>query len=250
MAQRGGGVQSHLRFADGEVHRDLIPVGEADLLIAVEPLECLRYMQYLKDGRRCRRQHQRLRQHRQLPARSRRCSSALSALPRHVLIDAERIARAAGSGRAANIVILGAALAVPGSRVGRARGRGRRDVRSARAPQVVEANQRAFRFGRNAAQAYLDGLGRGGRSVAVRHWIDTLDAEHLAAPEPPDAPVFEVVACRGPAVGRRGARGRAHAGAGLRGRPAAALRARGLLDRAARRRDLAAAARLPLDGRA
>ena len=27
MAQRGGGVQSHLRFADGEIHSDLIPVG-------------------------------------------------------------------------------------------------------------------------------------------------------------------------------------------------------------------------------
>ena len=34
MAQRGGGVQSHLRISDREIHSDLIPVGQADLLIA------------------------------------------------------------------------------------------------------------------------------------------------------------------------------------------------------------------------
>ena len=192
MAQRGGGVQSHLRFADGEIHSDLIPTGEADLLIAVEPLECLRYMQYLKEGGAVVASiNAFINIGNYPPVES--VLERLSALPRHVLIDAERVARAAGSGRAANIAILGAASLFL-------------DIESSeleasvvamfqhKGADVIGANQRAFRFGRNAGQAYLDGLGRGGHSVAVRHWIDTLSAEHLAAPEAPDAPVFDVVA--------------------------------------------------------
>ena len=181
MAQRGGGVQSHLRFADGEVHSDLIPVGEADLLIAVEPLECLRYMQYLKDGGAVVASINAFVNIGNYPPVE-SVLERLSALPRHVLIDAERIARAAGSGRAANIAILGAASLFLDLEPGELE-----DAIAAmfarKGPQVIEANQRAFRFGRNAGQAYLDGLGRGGHSVAVRHWIDTLDAGHLAAPE-------------------------------------------------------------------
>ena len=43
MSQRGGAVQSHLRISDQPIHSDLIPAGKVDLLIAVEPLESLRY---------------------------------------------------------------------------------------------------------------------------------------------------------------------------------------------------------------
>jgi indolepyruvate ferredoxin oxidoreductase beta subunit len=47
MSQRGGAVQSHLRIADKEISSDLIPYGEADLIISVEPMESLRYLPYL-----------------------------------------------------------------------------------------------------------------------------------------------------------------------------------------------------------
>jgi indolepyruvate ferredoxin oxidoreductase beta subunit len=47
MAQRGGAVQSHLRIARGPIASDLIPQGKADLILSVEPLEALRYVQYL-----------------------------------------------------------------------------------------------------------------------------------------------------------------------------------------------------------
>ena len=43
MAQRGGAVQSHLRLSKGRIHSDLIPDGKVDLVLAVEPLESLRY---------------------------------------------------------------------------------------------------------------------------------------------------------------------------------------------------------------
>ena len=51
MSQRGGAVQSHFRLSDKEVHSDLIPLGTADLIISVEPMEALRYLPWLStDG--------------------------------------------------------------------------------------------------------------------------------------------------------------------------------------------------------
>ena len=47
MSQRGGEVQSHLRISDKEIYSDLIPMGKADLILAVEPMEALRYVPYL-----------------------------------------------------------------------------------------------------------------------------------------------------------------------------------------------------------
>jgi len=47
MSQRGGAVQSHLRLSDQDIYSDLIPKGEADIIISVEPMESLRYLPYL-----------------------------------------------------------------------------------------------------------------------------------------------------------------------------------------------------------
>lgn len=51
MAQRGGSVISHVRFGE-EVHSPLIPKGRADFLVALEELEGLRNVFYLKPGGR------------------------------------------------------------------------------------------------------------------------------------------------------------------------------------------------------
>ncbi len=51
MSQRGGDVQSNLRLSNDEIFSDLIPEGQADLIISMEPMEALRYVPYLsKDG--------------------------------------------------------------------------------------------------------------------------------------------------------------------------------------------------------
>ena len=51
MSQRGGDVQSHFRLSDQEIASDLIPMGKADLIISVEPMESLRYLPWLsKEG--------------------------------------------------------------------------------------------------------------------------------------------------------------------------------------------------------
>jgi len=50
MSQRGGDVQSHLRLSDKEIASDLIGLGNADLIISVEPMESLRYLPYLNQN--------------------------------------------------------------------------------------------------------------------------------------------------------------------------------------------------------
>ena len=50
MSQRGGAVQSHLRISSNEIASDLIPFGEADMILSVEPMESLRYLPYLSSG--------------------------------------------------------------------------------------------------------------------------------------------------------------------------------------------------------
>lgn len=43
MSQRGGDVHSHLRISSDPIASDLIPEGKADIIIAMEPMEALRY---------------------------------------------------------------------------------------------------------------------------------------------------------------------------------------------------------------
>lgn len=51
MSQRGGDVQSNLRISSTPIASDLIPLGGADLIVSLEPMEALRYVSYLKpDG--------------------------------------------------------------------------------------------------------------------------------------------------------------------------------------------------------
>ncbi len=47
MSQRGGAVQAHIRVSDKPIASELIPLGQADLILSLEPLESLRYLQYL-----------------------------------------------------------------------------------------------------------------------------------------------------------------------------------------------------------
>jgi indolepyruvate ferredoxin oxidoreductase beta subunit len=49
IAQRGGSVHSHIRFG-GMVYSPLIKPGEADVLIATEKLEGLRFAHYVREG--------------------------------------------------------------------------------------------------------------------------------------------------------------------------------------------------------
>lgn len=48
MAQRGGSVENHVRI--GSAYGSLIPPRSADLMIALEPAEAVRYAHLMKDG--------------------------------------------------------------------------------------------------------------------------------------------------------------------------------------------------------
>lgn len=108
MSQRGGDVQSHLRLADYEIASDLIPMGKADLVIAVEPMESLRYMPWLaKDGWIITNDQPfiNIPNYPELDA----LKAEFDKLPHKVVLNADKIAADLGSARSANMVILGAA---------------------------------------------------------------------------------------------------------------------------------------------
>ena len=110
MSQRGGDVQSNLRLSSEPIMSDLIPMGGADLIISLEPMEALRYVQYLKpDGwivTSC------------VPFLNipnypelEEVQARVKEHKNHVLLDVEALAKEAGApAQAANMVLLGAAI--------------------------------------------------------------------------------------------------------------------------------------------
>lgn len=48
MSQRGGMVNSHVQFSKNSVHSPIITQGTAQMIVATEPLESLRYVSYLR----------------------------------------------------------------------------------------------------------------------------------------------------------------------------------------------------------
>jgi len=108
MSQRGGAVQSHVRISDKEIFSDLIPLGKADLIISVEPMELLRYLPFLKkDGYLVTDSNpfENITDYPKLET----LYNEIKAHPNHILIDAKKIAKDLGNSRATNIVLIGAA---------------------------------------------------------------------------------------------------------------------------------------------
>ncbi len=145
MAQRGGAVQAMLRIADGPIATELVPRGTADLVLGLEPVEALRHLFYLSPGGTL------------LTA-----GDPVSDLPDYppiedvhrqvrslggMLVDAEALAVEAGSKKASNVVMLGAAstvLPLPAAVI-------EESIASAFGGEAVRsANLAAFRAGRAA----------------------------------------------------------------------------------------------------
>lgn len=179
MSQRGGAVYSHLRMADHELFSDLIPQGRCDLVLAMEPVEALRYVSYLGDRGGVVANTAPFMNIPNYPA----LEDILERIARfgdHALVDAERLARAAGSPRAVNSVMLGAAGAfLP--LADRELADAVAELFARKGPQVVEGNQRAFRLGRGAAAAYRDALRRGMLPREIRQRLQATPPEALAA---------------------------------------------------------------------
>jgi indolepyruvate ferredoxin oxidoreductase beta subunit len=108
MAQRGGAVTAHLRLADHPIESDLIPLGCASMILSLEPLESLRYLEYLAPDGTVITAMQPVANIPAYPSLE-ALRDAISTLPNSVLVDAAGLARLAGLGKATNMVMAGAA---------------------------------------------------------------------------------------------------------------------------------------------
>jgi indolepyruvate ferredoxin oxidoreductase beta subunit len=108
MSQRGGAVQSNLRISDREIYSDLIALSSADLIISVEPMESLRYVPYLSENGWVITSKDCFKNIPNYPAEE-VLFGQIDQLPRKIAVDAEKLAREAGSGKASNMVMLGVA---------------------------------------------------------------------------------------------------------------------------------------------
>lgn len=151
MAQRGGSVTAHLRLSDHRIASDLVPLGAAALVLSLEPLESLRYLQYLSPAGTVVTATQPVENVDDYPPVAELLASIRS-LPHACLIDAAAIARRAGLAQATNMVMAGAAarwLPLPASAIERCIER-----RFARkGPAVVEKNLAAFHAGMTEVEA-------------------------------------------------------------------------------------------------
>lgn len=109
MSQRGGDVQSHMRISSKNIASDLIPEGKVDLIISIEPMESLRYVNMLHKETgwlvTSMNPFNNISNYPELEE----VLNDIWKLPHYVTIDAEKVAKELGSVRAANIVVLGAA---------------------------------------------------------------------------------------------------------------------------------------------
>ncbi len=110
MAVRGGAVVSHLRMSSGPIASDLIPLGAAHMILSMEPMEALRYLPYARRDAVLVTNRNPVRNVAAYPDET-LIEARLKEWPRHALLDAEKMARQAGTVRAVNSVILGAASA-------------------------------------------------------------------------------------------------------------------------------------------
>jgi indolepyruvate ferredoxin oxidoreductase beta subunit len=108
MSQRGGDVQSHLRLSDEQVFSDLIPYGNANLLISLEPMESLRYLPWLSKNGWLVTNSNPFINIPDYPSED-EIIKEIKKIKNHIIIDADAIAKEAGSARSGNMVILGAA---------------------------------------------------------------------------------------------------------------------------------------------
>ena len=111
MSQRGGAVQSHVRISDSVIHSDLIPLGKADMILSVEPMELLRYLPYLKKDGWLITDSQPFINNIKYPEQE-TLFTEIKTHSNNIIIDATEMAKKIGNSKAANMVLLGAASAL------------------------------------------------------------------------------------------------------------------------------------------
>lgn len=146
MSQRGGAVQSHFRLSSDPIASDLIPRGKADIILSVEPMEALRYIDFLKaDGWIVTNAAPfvNITNYPEIEA----VLDKLKSRENTILLDADKIAKDLGSSRSSNIVMLGAAspfIDIPYEALEEAI----KEIFLRKGDKIIEANINALRAGR------------------------------------------------------------------------------------------------------
>ncbi|MEE9503262.1 MAG: indolepyruvate oxidoreductase subunit beta [Candidatus Aminicenantaceae bacterium] len=149
MAQRGGAVQSHLRLSNDPIFSDLIPKGGADMILSVEPLESIRYFDYLAPDGIVVTSSSPFVNIPNYPELD-EVLSKVQSVPKNIIVDSAKLAQEAGFARAQNMVMLGAASAHLILQEENLK-KFIRELFQARGNKVVDINLRAFDLGRNSA---------------------------------------------------------------------------------------------------
>ncbi len=163
LSQRSGSINVHMRIGE-EVRSPLIPVGGADVLLAIEALEALRYAEYLKPGgvviMNSRVQHPIIETTAHMKDKAARNFSPalvgerLSKITDKIsVIDALGLARKVGNPLTENVVMLGTLSTLEEFPVPE---QALKDSVAANVPKkAVEVNLRAFDLGKEAAYESL-----------------------------------------------------------------------------------------------
>ena len=112
MAQRGGSVSSQVRYGD-QVYSPVIELGGADMMVAFEKMEGLRWLEYLKpDGKAIINNHQ----INSMPILNGKADypdnieTLLTELVNATFIDAANMAESLGNSKVMNIILLGTVI--------------------------------------------------------------------------------------------------------------------------------------------
>ena len=149
MSQRGGDVQSNLRISSEPIHSDLIPLGGADLIVSLEPMEALRYVEYLApEGWVVTNTNPfvNIPNYPEMEA----VEGELNALPHVVAFNMDEKAKELLSPRSSNMILLGAAspfIQITPEKIEDAI----RKVFGRKGEKIVESNVKAFHAGREIA---------------------------------------------------------------------------------------------------
>ena len=151
MSQRGGDVQSNLRLSTEEIYSDLIRQGTTDLIISMEPMEALRYVDALDaQGWVVTSSHP----YRNIPnyPDEESMMAELKALPRTAILPIEDIAKENSVPKCANVVLLGMAAKYIEILSAEQLRESIKRVFASKGEKVVEMNCRAFDLGLNAVK--------------------------------------------------------------------------------------------------
>ena len=155
MAQRGGAVLAHLRLSKTEIASDLVPKGNADVIISMEPLESLRYADWLSPQGIVVSAAQALVNINNYPDHK-TVLAALEGFPRRCVIQAEELAKKAGHAKSVNMVMVGAASPFLPLRA-QALEYAINAMFGGKKQELIAANISAFRLGQQASRSLPEG---------------------------------------------------------------------------------------------